>query len=67
MEYNDFREALLTDFLASFTYIPGTVMHVGYGSLYERTEWEQDRFVASDQFSEMQRRFFFKTSYLFRN
>ena len=67
VEYNDFREELVTDFLASFTYIPGTVMHLGYGSLYERTEWERDRFVASDRFSEMQRRLFFKTSYLFRN
>jgi len=67
VEYNDFRDEVLTDFLASFTYIPGTVLHVGYGSLYERTEWETDRFVPSDRFSEMQRRFFFKTSYLFRN
>ncbi len=67
VEYNDFRRELLTDFLVSFTYIPGTVLHVGYGSLYERTEWELDRFVPADRFSEMQRRFFFKTSYLFRN
>ena len=66
-EYNDFRQELLTDFLVSFTYIPGTVLHVGYGSLYERTQWERDRFVPADRFSEMRRRFFFKTSYLFRN
>ena len=67
VEYNDFREELVTDFLASFTYIPGTVVHVGYGSLYERTEWEGGRFNHSDRFNEMQRRLFFKTSYLFRN
>jgi len=67
VEYNDFREELVTDLLASFTYIPGTVIHVGYGSLYERTEWEGGRYNPSDRFSEMQRRLFFKTSYLFRN
>jgi len=67
VEYNGFRDELVTDFLASFTYIPGTVLHVGYGSLYERTEWDGGRFNPSDRFSEMRRRLFFKTSYLFRN
>ncbi len=67
VEYNDFREELVTDFLASFTYIPGTVMHLGYGSLYEQTEWDGGQFNPSDRFREMQRRLFFKTSYLFRN
>jgi len=35
--------------------------------LYERTEWDGGRFNPSDRFSEMRRRLFFKTSYLFRN
>jgi hypothetical protein len=65
-EYNDYRKRLLTDFLASFTYIPGTVMHLGYGSLYEKTQWNNGRYVDSDQFLETQRGFFFKMSYLWR-
>ena len=30
-EYNDFRKNLNTEFLASFTYIPGTVVYLGSG------------------------------------
>jgi hypothetical protein len=66
-EYNWFREELITDFLASFTYIPGTVLHIGYGSLYDRTRWDGGQYVDADRFFEMKRRFFFKTSYLFRS
>lgn len=67
-EYNKYRRRLLTDFLASFTYIPGTVVHAGYGSLYERIEWDNSRssYVNSDRFMESQRGFFFKMSYLWR-
>jgi hypothetical protein len=65
-EYNDYHKELTTDFLASFTYIPGTVIFLGYGSLYDKTEWDGAGFVASSRFLEMQRGFFFKTSYLWR-
>ena len=68
VEYNKYRRRMLTDFLASFTYIPGTVAHAGYGSLYERMEWDNARstYVNSDRFMESQRGFFFKMSYLWR-
>jgi hypothetical protein len=66
LEYNDYRKEIATDFLASFTYIPGTVLHVGYGSQYKKTEWESERFVESNRFTEMKRGFFFKMSYLWR-
>jgi hypothetical protein len=66
VEYNRYRRQMLTDFLASFTYVPGTVVHLGYGSLYEKQEWRQDRFVESTSFHEMQRGLFFKMSYLWR-
>ncbi len=66
LEYNSFRETLLTDFLASFTYIPGTVIHVGYGSLYERIWWREGRYDPADRFQETQRGLFFKASYLWR-
>jgi len=66
VEYNSFREKLTTDFLASFTYIPGTVIHIGYGSVYYKLEWDNQDYVASDHFLETKRGFFFKISYLLR-
>jgi hypothetical protein len=65
-EYNTYRRQLLTDLLASFTYIPGTVFHVGYGSLYEKLEWQGDRYVPGQDFLETRRGFFLKASYLWR-
>ncbi len=66
VEYNSFRKRLMTDFLASFTYIPGTVIHIGYGSLYEKIQWEAGDYRPSDTFLETRRGFFFKASYLWR-
>ena len=66
VEYNEFKKELLTDFLASFTYIPGTVVHLGYGSLRDKVRWEQGEYVESDEFLETKRSFFFKMSYLWR-
>jgi hypothetical protein len=36
---DDYEHKILTDFLASFTWIPGTVMHLRYGSMVERHDW----------------------------
>ena len=68
VEYNKYRRRLLTDFLASFTYIPGTVAHAGYGALYERIAWDapSNSYLNNDQFLESQRGFFLKVSYLWR-
>ena len=68
VEYNKFRRSLLTDFLVSFTYVPGTVIHIGYGSLYERKTWDdfQYRYIENDSFREAQRGLFLKMSYLWR-
>ncbi|MEN6560343.1 MAG: DUF5916 domain-containing protein [Acidobacteriota bacterium] len=67
-EYNDFYKRLTLDGLVSFTYIPGTVIHVGYGSALEKTEWDESLpgFAPSGRFHEMKRGFFCKVSYLFR-
>jgi len=65
-EYNTFRDRLTADLLASFTYIPGTVIHVGYGSAMEKLEWDGQSYVGSDRFMETNRGFFFKVSYLWR-
>jgi hypothetical protein len=66
LEYNEYRKELLTDFLASFTYIPGTVVHIGFGSLRDRVRWEQGSYVDGDEFLETKRSFFFKMSYLWQ-
>jgi hypothetical protein len=57
---------MTVDTLASFTYVPGTVFYVGYGSAFERVEWTGREYVASDRFLETKRGFFFKISYLWR-
>jgi hypothetical protein len=66
IEYNSFYKQLMTDLLASFTYIPGTVVHLGYGSLYEKLAWREEQYEPSDRFLETKRGLFFKVSYLWR-
>ena len=68
VEYNDFRKRMTLDGLLSFTYIPGTVVHLGYGSALEKREWDEGLagFAPSSRFHEMARGFFFKVSYLWR-
>ena len=66
VEYNSYRKQILTDFLASFTYIPGTVLQLGYGSLYHKIRWQDDVYIDSDRFLESRRGLFFKASYLWR-
>ncbi len=66
VEYNTYWKRVFLDALASFTYIPGTVVHVGYGSVQEKTSWNGEEYVPSNRFLEIQRAFFFKVSYLWR-
>ena len=68
VEYNRFRRRMTLDGLVSFTYIPGTVIHLGYGSALERRAWDAGLgdFVDDPRFHQMQRGFFFKVSYLWR-
>jgi hypothetical protein len=65
-EYNSYRRQLLTDALGSFTYVPGTVLHVGYGSMHERVRWWDGAYVPSDDYLTTRRGLFFKASYLWR-
>jgi hypothetical protein len=67
VEYNGYRKNLTDDFLLSFTYIPGTVMYLGYGSLFQRTKWDQTSYVPADSYLEIYRGIFFKVSYLWRS
>lgn len=66
-EYNDYRESLNTELLASFTYIPGTVFYIGWGSMYNKVRWDGTDYVGSDNFLEMRRGLFLKMSYLWRS
>jgi hypothetical protein len=65
-EYNDYRKRMLTDFLASFTYIPGTVIYLGYGSIYEKLDWDGVNYRPGTNFLESRRGLFLKASYLYR-
>ena len=65
-EYNFYWDKLQVDLLASFTYIPGTVVHLGYGSIYEKTQWQNGEYIPADDFLETRRSFFLKISYLWR-
>ncbi len=67
IEYNHYKKTILTDFLASYTYIPGTVIYLGYGSFYEKMRWEDGSYIDDDTFLEMKRGIFFKMSYLWRS
>jgi len=67
IQYDSFKKNLLTDILASFTFIPGTVIHLGYGGLYEKQDWQKGDWVPGHgNLRIMKRSFFFKASYLWR-
>jgi len=66
LEYNTYRKRWTVDTLASFTYIPGTVIYAGYGSAFERVRWNGSDYEESDRFLETKRGFYFKVSYLWR-
>jgi hypothetical protein len=68
LQYDSYQHKLLTDLLASCTIIPGTVLHIGYGALFEKRDWQNNKWINNglgDMFN-MKRSFFFKGSYLWR-
>ena len=68
VEYNHYWKKISADLLASFTYIPGTVIYLGYGSIHEKLKWSnEDRdYFPSDDYLQTRKSFFFKASYLWR-
>ena len=67
LRFNDYERSLATDLLASFTLIPGTVVHLGYGSLYENREWQKETWQpGNNRLLNMRNSLFFKVSYLWR-
>lgn len=69
VQYDSSAERVLTDFLASYEFVPGTVVHAGYGSLYEKGIDSNGTLVPDDgraKYLAVNRGFFFKASYLRR-
>ena len=66
-DWNAFSKDLTSEFLISFTYIPGTVIHLGYGSALQETDDYPTLPRYAGRFSENARSIFFKASYNWRN
>jgi len=67
LRFDDLQQKLLTDLLASFTLIPGTVVHLGYGSLYLKNQWQDGQWLPGQgDYLKMRQGLFFKASYLWR-
>jgi hypothetical protein len=68
-QYDNYSKMVLGDFLASFTYIPGTVLYLGYGSLNESQAWSDNRWqrdVTGERYYQTRQSFFFKVSYRYQ-
>ncbi|MCP4220084.1 MAG: carbohydrate binding family 9 domain-containing protein [bacterium] len=71
VQYDSYREVVLTDLLASYTLKPGTVIHLGYGSQHEKRYWDpasQSWTYSEDmgKYYPVTRSLFFKAGYLIR-
>ncbi|MCU0276490.1 MAG: carbohydrate binding family 9 domain-containing protein [Acidobacteria bacterium] len=69
VQYDSFYQRILGDFLASFTYIPGTVLYLGYGTLNENQSWTANgwqRGVTGDRYYQTRQSLFFKVSYRYQ-
>jgi hypothetical protein len=72
VQYDSSRRQVLTDLLASWELLPGTVAYAGYGSLSERQYWDGARLVTAIEdarqgvYRTSQRGLFFKAAYVHR-
>jgi hypothetical protein len=70
-QYDSSLKTLLTDALISYELIPGTVIHLGYGSLQEKLHWSEFNrqwygYGPMMKYYTTTQSFFFKASYRFR-
>jgi hypothetical protein len=67
-QFDSSANQLLTDLLGSYEFVPGTVFHAGYGSLYERPRALSAGIVnpLGTEYLLVNRGLFFKASYLHR-
>jgi hypothetical protein len=67
VQYDSSRSRVLTDFLASWELLPGTVAYGGYGSLIERRQWDgQEWTPGGGPYRTSERGLFFKAAYVHR-
>jgi hypothetical protein len=67
MRYDSQRQRVLTDLLGSYDLRPGTVMYVGYGSLYRKRAFREAQWVDGEgDYLTTNQGLFVKASYLFR-
>jgi len=67
VQYDSSRSRVLTDSLLSYELRPGSVFYLGYGSMIEQRAFRDNTWVLGEgAFSQSQRGFFGKVSYLFR-
>jgi len=69
IKYDSYLERVLTDLLASYTLSPGTVLHLGYGSMHENLEWNNNEWITGSnmaKYYQTRQSIFFKMSYLFQ-
>ncbi len=68
VQYDSSRHEVLTDLLASWELLPGTVAYAGYGSIIERRGWDGSGFTddPAGVYRTAERGFFFKASYIHR-
>ena len=68
VQYDSSRHEVLTDFLASWELLPGTVAYAGYGSSLQRRAWDGIAFTddPTGVYRTSERGFFLKASYIHR-
>jgi hypothetical protein len=71
IQYDSYAKKVITDLLASFTLIPGTVLYLGYGSLFREQYWDGNdaawkRQPGMGNFYQTTQSVFVKASYLWR-
>ena len=67
VQYDSQQHRVLTDFLGSYEPNPGTVVYVGYGSLYEQQQYQNEEWInGQGNYLTTRRGLFLKASYLYR-
>ena len=67
VQYDSQRHRVLTDFLGSYDLRPGTVVYAGYGSLYQKRDYQGlDWIDGEGAYLTTRRGLFLKASYLYR-
>jgi hypothetical protein len=68
IQYDSYLNLIMSDILASYEFVPGTVFHIGYGSLHEKLFWDRTNRewlndVTGRRFYHQSQSFFVKISY----